>query len=98
MQHRGRTQGLLEISCPSTPFAQPVFLFRDGVLTLLLAALSMLVTVLTSAHALRIAGMVRPYKPAWPVERAVEFLREYTSKHFNQRLVVLIIEQLPAVL
>ncbi|MFG6413677.1 HD-GYP domain-containing protein [Roseateles sp. DC23W] len=41
---------------------------------------------------------VRPYKPAWPVEKAVELLREQTGRHFDPRLVELFISQLPAVL
>lgn len=41
---------------------------------------------------------VRPYKPAWPVERAVEHLREQSGNHFDPQLVELFIEQLPAVL
>jgi putative two-component system response regulator len=41
---------------------------------------------------------VRPYKPAWPVEKAVEMLREQAGKHFDPRLVELFIAQLPAVL
>jgi putative two-component system response regulator len=41
---------------------------------------------------------VRPYKPAWPVEKAVDFLREQAGRHFDPRLVELFIGQLPAVL
>ena len=41
---------------------------------------------------------VRPYKAAWPVERAVDFLGEQSGKHFDPRLVGLFIEQLPAIL
>lgn len=41
---------------------------------------------------------VRPYKPAWAVERAVDHLREQSGRHFDPRLVELFIEQLPAVL
>lgn len=25
---------------------------------------------------------VRPYKPAWPIERALDFLREQSGRHF----------------
>ncbi|MDR7332004.1 HD domain-containing phosphohydrolase [Roseateles asaccharophilus] len=41
---------------------------------------------------------VRPYKPAWAVEKAVDFLREQAGKHFDPRLVESFISQLPAVL
>ncbi|HEY0955742.1 MAG TPA: HD domain-containing phosphohydrolase [Roseateles sp.] len=41
---------------------------------------------------------IRPYKPAWPVEKAVDFLREQAGRHFDPRLVELFIGQLPAVL
>ncbi|WP_195794714.1 HD-GYP domain-containing protein [Roseateles sp. DAIF2] len=41
---------------------------------------------------------VRPYKPAWPVERAVEFLREQAGRHFEPRLVALFIAELPKVM
>jgi len=41
---------------------------------------------------------VRPYKPAWPVEQALGFLREQAGRHFDPRLVALFIEQMPAVL
>ena len=41
---------------------------------------------------------VRPYKAAWPIERAVDFLGEQSGKHFDPRLVGLFIEQLPAIL
>ncbi|MDM4766317.1 HD domain-containing phosphohydrolase [Pelomonas sp. SE-A7] len=41
---------------------------------------------------------VRPYKPAWPVEKAVEFLNEQAGRHFDPRLVALFVEELPAVL
>jgi putative two-component system response regulator len=40
---------------------------------------------------------VRPYKPAWPVARAVEFLREQSGLHFEPRLVELFIAALPAI-
>jgi putative two-component system response regulator len=41
---------------------------------------------------------VRPYKPAWTVEAAVELLQQQKDKHFEGRLVDLFLEQLPAVL
>jgi putative two-component system response regulator len=41
---------------------------------------------------------VRPYKPAWPVAQAIEYLRSQAGRHFDPRLVALFIEQLPAVL
>lgn len=41
---------------------------------------------------------VRPYKAAWPVEQAVDFLREQAGRHFDPRLVSLFIAELPAVL
>ena len=40
----------------------------------------------------------RPYKKAWPIEEAVEFLQEQKSKHFEPRLVDLFIEILPDIL
>jgi len=40
----------------------------------------------------------RPYKQAWPVEKAVAFLREQSGQHFDPDLVELFIQQLPAVL
>ena len=41
---------------------------------------------------------VRPYKPAWPVEQAVDFLREQSGRHFDPRLVELFIGCLPEIL
>lgn len=41
---------------------------------------------------------VRPYKPAWPVEEAVAFLREQSGRHFDPRLVELFITCLPEIL
>jgi len=41
---------------------------------------------------------VRPYKPAWPIEQAVDFLREQAGRHFDPRLVPLFIAELPALL
>ncbi|MES2150851.1 MAG: HD domain-containing phosphohydrolase [Pseudomonadota bacterium] len=40
---------------------------------------------------------VRPYKQAWTVEAAVEFLQQQKGKHFEPALVDLFIGQLPAV-
>src|SRR5450830_261122 len=40
---------------------------------------------------------VRPYKAAWPVEEAVEFLREQRGRHFDPVLVDLFLTQLPAI-
>ncbi|MEO4046658.1 two-component system response regulator [Pseudomonas sp. CAU 1711] len=41
---------------------------------------------------------VRPYKPAWPVEEAVEFLRRESGRHFDPALVELFLGQMPAIL
>lgn len=41
---------------------------------------------------------VRPYKPAWPVERAMALLREQAGLHFDPRLVELFEQILPEVL
>ncbi len=40
---------------------------------------------------------VRPYKAAWPVEEAVEFLRQQRGRHFDPALVDLFLTQLPAI-
>ena len=40
----------------------------------------------------------RPYKKAWPVEQAVQLLRDEAGKHFDPELVPLFIELLPQVL
>jgi putative two-component system response regulator len=40
----------------------------------------------------------RPYKQAWPVEQAVEYLEQQRGKHFEPRLVDLFIKQMPALL
>jgi putative two-component system response regulator len=40
---------------------------------------------------------VRPYKAAWPVEKAAEHLRTQAGKHFDPRLVELFLAQLPAI-
>jgi len=40
----------------------------------------------------------RPYKKAWPVEEAVQLLREQSGRHFDPELVELFLDQLPAIL
>ncbi len=40
---------------------------------------------------------VRPYKAAWPVEEAVDFLRQQRGQHFDPVLVDLFLTQLPAI-
>ncbi|TFW22046.1 two-component system response regulator [Massilia arenosa] len=40
----------------------------------------------------------RPYKDAWPVERAVDYLREQSGRHFDPQLVQLFIAKLPQIL
>jgi len=40
----------------------------------------------------------RPYKKAWSIEEAIEFLKSQSGKHFDPQLVQLFIEQLPAIL
>jgi len=40
---------------------------------------------------------VRPYKPAWPLEEACQWLREQRGRHFQPELVDLFLEQLPAI-
>lgn len=39
-----------------------------------------------------------PYKKAWPVEEAVQLLREQSGRHFDPELVELFLGQLPAIL
>ncbi|SFC44072.1 putative two-component system response regulator [Marinospirillum celere] len=41
---------------------------------------------------------VRPYKKAWTVEAAVEFIRENSGKHFDPALVEVFLQQLPEIL
>jgi putative two-component system response regulator len=41
---------------------------------------------------------VRPYKPAWPIERAVALLQEQRGKHFDPALVDHFVAALPEVL
>ena len=40
----------------------------------------------------------RPYKKAWPIEEAVEYLKEQSGKHFEPILVDLFLEILPDIL
>lgn len=40
----------------------------------------------------------RPYKPAWPVERAIELLRANRGTHFDPDLIPAFLESLPEVL
>ena len=40
----------------------------------------------------------RPYKKAWSIEEAIEFLKSQSGKHFDPQLVQIFIEQLPAIL
>ncbi|MDB5936047.1 MAG: two-component system response regulator [Massilia sp.] len=40
---------------------------------------------------------VRPYKAAWTVEAAIEFLEQQKGLHFDARLVDLFLQQMPAV-
>ena len=40
---------------------------------------------------------VRPYKPAWPLEEACDWLRAQRGLHFQPELVDLFLEQLPAI-
>ena len=40
----------------------------------------------------------RPYKEAWPIEKAIEFLKEQSGKHFDPKLVELFIAIMPDIL
>lgn len=40
----------------------------------------------------------RPYKKAWPIEEAVDFLKDQSGKHFDPRLVERFIEIMPEIL
>jgi putative two-component system response regulator len=40
----------------------------------------------------------RPYKKAWPVEKAVETIKESSGKHFDPALVEVFLQQLPGIL
>ena len=40
----------------------------------------------------------RPYKEAWPIEKAIEFLKEQSGKHFDPKLVELFLDIMPAIL
>lgn len=59
---------------------------EDIPLTGRLCALSDVFDALTS---------VRPYKKAWPVEKAVDLIKEESGEHFDPRLVELFIQLLP---
>jgi putative two-component system response regulator len=41
---------------------------------------------------------VRPYKTAWPIDRAIETLDEGSGSHFDPEVVALFHQSLPAVL
>ena len=40
----------------------------------------------------------RPYKKAWPVEKAVSFIEEESGKHFDPQLVPIFKDVLPEIL
>jgi len=40
----------------------------------------------------------RPYKEGWPVERAVEYLREQQNRHFDRKIVEVFLQTLPTLL
>ncbi|MES2884595.1 MAG: HD domain-containing phosphohydrolase [Pseudomonadota bacterium] len=40
----------------------------------------------------------RPFKPAWPVDNAVTYIREQTGRHFDPRLAGLFLELMPEIL
>jgi putative two-component system response regulator len=40
----------------------------------------------------------RPYKPVWPVEQALDFLKDRAGQHFDPRLIALFERELPAIL
>ncbi len=40
---------------------------------------------------------VRPYKPAWPVERAIDLLRQESGRHFEPRLVEHFLAHMPEI-
>lgn len=40
----------------------------------------------------------RPYKPAWPIEQAINYMAEQKGKHFDPNLFSLFIENLPEIL
>lgn len=41
---------------------------------------------------------VRPYKPAWPVEEAIAFIREQRGKHFDPDLVTAFMDCMPQIM
>lgn len=59
------------------------------VLVILLLALADVFDALTSA---------RPYKPAWPLERAVSFIEEQAGTHFDPGLLPAFHNALPQML
>ncbi|MES2682816.1 MAG: HD domain-containing phosphohydrolase [Pseudomonadota bacterium] len=40
----------------------------------------------------------RPFKPAWPVENAIAYIREQSGRHFDPRLAGLFLELMPEIL
>ena len=40
----------------------------------------------------------RPFKPAWPVDNAVTYIREQTGRHFDPRLAALFLELMPEII
>ncbi len=40
----------------------------------------------------------RPFKPSWPIDNAVAYIREQTGRHFDPRLASLFLELLPEIL
>ena len=40
----------------------------------------------------------RPYKKAWPIEKAIEYIESQAGKHFDPELVRLFLLELPKVL
>ena len=39
----------------------------------------------------------RPYKEAWPIEKAISFMQEQSGRHFDPRLIGLFVEGIPQV-
>lgn len=39
----------------------------------------------------------RPYKKAWPVEDAVQLIRDNSGKHFDPKLVEVFLDKLPEI-
>ncbi len=40
----------------------------------------------------------RPFKPAWPLDNAIAYIREQSGKHFDPRLAALFLELMPEIL